>query len=357
MYVDDKLSGLKLDQCWDVHTHIIGIGDTNVGVYVPKHTGLSGAMQTVRTKVFKHYTVDPGATSIDVGYMDRFDKLVQNAFPGLQALAFGFAPYHSDDGIPQYQLSDFVVENIWAYNVTKRYNSFQYVPSIHPYNEHAISYLEEAKKQGCVAIKWLTCAHNIHPADKRCIPFYEKLIELDIPLITHAGSEKAVQGKHFDESLGNPLHLRTPLDMGVKVIVAHCATAGNDFDFEVHHKQVPSFTLFARLMEEKRYADNLFADVSATTLIANAKWLHVLLQRKDWHHRLLNGSDYPLPALPVITNLRWLQYHVLLTNQQVKELAKIKTNPVLYDFILKRSLSYNGNTFANCVFETKRFFV
>lgn len=193
--------------------------------------------------------------------------------------------------------------------------------------------------------------------DSTYIPFYQTMAELKLPLITHAGSEHAVQGSQFDQSLGNPLHLRLPLSHGVKVIIAHCATDGYDFDFEVKNQKVPSFELFTRLMNESIYENLLYADISATPQINRAKYLPTLLQKKEWHHRLLNGSDYPLPAIPILFSLRLLRTMGLITEKEVWQLNKVrKTNPLLFDFLLKRCLNYKGNMFSNQVFETKHIF-
>ena len=170
-------------------------------------------------------------------------------------------------------------------------------------------------------------------------------------------SEHAVQDSQFDQSLGNPLHLRLPLSIRVKVIIAHCATDGYDFDFEVKQQKVPSFELFTRLMNDPKYVDELYADISVTPQINRAKYLPSLLTKKEWHSRLLNGSDYPLSAIPILFSLRLLRTMGLLTEKEVWQLNKVrKVNPLLFDFLLKRSLSFEGHKFDHLVFETKRIF-
>ena len=89
---------------------------------------------------------------------------------------------------------------------------FQWVASIHPYDPQALERLDAAAARGARAIKWLPSAQNIDPADARCDRFYARLAELQMPLIAHAGDERAVNG--FGEHLGNPLRLRRPLDAG-----------------------------------------------------------------------------------------------------------------------------------------------
>ena len=76
----------------------------------------------------------------------------------------------------------------------------------------------------------------------------------DLPLISHAGLERAVLGREAHD-YGNPLRLRRALDAGVRVVVAHCASMGEDRDLDqgANGPYVDSFALFARLMDEKRY--------------------------------------------------------------------------------------------------------
>ena len=98
---------------------------------------------------------------------------------------------------------------------------------------------------------------GIDPSDPKCDPFYGKMKELDLILLSHGGEEKAVEAEE-DQKLGNPLLLRRALDHGVKVIVAHCAGLGSNEDLDSKdRKVVDNFDLFLRLMDEKRYEGKL----------------------------------------------------------------------------------------------------
>jgi predicted TIM-barrel fold metal-dependent hydrolase len=226
------------------------------------------------------------------------------------------------------------------------------VASIHPYDPRALQRLESAAARGVRAIKWLPSAQNIDPADARCDAFYARLAALGIPLITHGGDERAVKG--FGEQLGNPLRLRRPLDAGVKVVVAHCASLGS-----AHGEagEVSNFELFAQLMADARYNDNLYGDISAITQFNRMEVITPLLANRDWHQRLLNGSDYPLPGVVPLVSLQGLVNAQLLDASAVEPLAQLRDyNVLLFDFVLKRSLRKDGQGFAGSVFETAPFF-
>ena len=45
-------------------------------------------------------------------------------------------------------------------------------------------------RQGAILIKWIPNIMYIDPSDEKFIPFYKRLAELNIPLLTHTGMEK-----------------------------------------------------------------------------------------------------------------------------------------------------------------------
>jgi uncharacterized protein len=176
-----------------------------------------------------------------------------------------------------------------------------------------------------------------------------------LPIITHTGKESAVAGG--EQTYGNPLRMRPALDQGVKVVLAHCASDGADEDLDHGGRVVKSFDLFTRMMDTPDYLPLLYGDISATTLINHAWVLPTLIARQDWHARLVNGSDYPLPGIMPLTNINTLIANGWLAKEHQSFLVSLKqANPLLYDFALKRLLSINGQTFSTQVFETRPLF-
>jgi uncharacterized protein len=193
-------------------------------------------------------------------------------------------------------------------------------------------------------VKWLPNAMGIDPSDARCDPFYLKMKELDLILLSHGGEEKAVEAEE-DQKLGNPLLLRRALDHGVKVIVAHCAGLGTNEDLDKPDRpQVHNFNLFLRLMDEKRYEGLVFGEVSAMTQFNRlGKPLTTILEREDLQERIVNGSDYPLPAVNVLIRTRPLVKYGYITAEESNSLKEIyQYNPLLFDFVLKRTIKLPG---------------
>ena len=147
-------------------------------------------------------------------------------------------------------------------------------------------------------IKWLPNSQGIDPSSELCDPFYAKMVELDLTLLVHTGHEHAVNFAYLNNNYGNPLLLRRPLNLGVRVIAAHVATEGTSEDTEsTPPKKVPCFELLLRLMREEKYKRILFADISAITGSKRIPHLGALLAATDIHSNLVYGSDYPIPAI------------------------------------------------------------
>jgi hypothetical protein len=161
-------------------------------------------------------------------------------------------------------------------------------------------------------------------------------------LLTHAGEEQAVEAAE-DQRLGNPLLLRKPLDMGVRVVVAHAASLGscNDLD-KGQGETAECFDLFLRLMNEPKYVGLLFGEISAMLQFNRMpRPFTTILKRQDLHPRLVNGSDYPLPAINALIWTRSFVRHGFITAEERQALNEIYDyNPLLFDFVLKRTMRH-----------------
>jgi uncharacterized protein len=303
--------------------------------------------------------------SVDRAYVERMHNLVDGmnapAKRGAKLVLFAFDRVHDVRGAPDLERTTFYVPDAYARDTARAHPEyFEWAASVHPYRGDALEALARAKTDGAVAVKWLPSSMNIDPASLRCEKFFEQLAILDLPLIVHAGEERAALGSGLHD-LGNPLRLRRALDAGVRVVVAHCASMGEDRDLDRGAKAgyAPSFELFERMMQEKRYEELLYGDISAMTQINRAgPALARVVEEEGWHTRLLNGSDYPLPGVMPIFSVDYLISLKLIPEGARDVLKEIRLhNPLLFDFVVKRSLRSNGKALAARVFETRRFFV
>ncbi len=353
--------GIDATDVWDVHAHLIGNGDSGGGAWVnPKMT--SGLHPILRTQY--QFYLDAACIErpehLDEQYLQRL-MLCQSALaPGNRLMLLAFDMNYSVDGVAQQSESAIYVPNSYARAISARFpHRVEWIASIHPYREDALDVLAQAVNDGARAIKWLPPTMNIDPSSEQCDAFYDALARYDLPLLTHGGHERAVHGANVQD-YGNPLKLRRALDRGVRVIVAHCASlgSGRDLDKGAKAADVDNFSLFARLMDDKHYEGLVYGDISAMTQRNRAgKPLEVIINRDDWHANLLNGSDYPLPGIVPLISLSQLVDRELLTEKDATSIGKLRAhNPLLFDFVLKRSLRYQGRRLGNAVFETRRAF-
>lgn len=124
-----------------------------------------------------------------------------------------------------------------------------------------------------------------------------------------------------------------------------------------HAPAVDNFALFARTMDERRRG-LLFGDVSAIMLRNRSlAVIKTRLRRPDWHDRLLNGSDRPIPGiLPPIAPAVLVRAG-LLPKGAVDDLVRLREhNPLRLDPALKRPVRWRGHRFAASVGHTRSFF-
>jgi uncharacterized protein len=358
--------GIDPLQVWDAHAHLIGAGDSASGVRTnPRMESFLDPAEYARRLFFLnagcvHAAPGPERKGVDEGYIERMRSLVGELRSGVKVLLFAFERAFDAKGEVDWSKTGFYVPDAYARTVAQRDSSiFEWVASVHPYRRDCVEALEAARNGGARAVKWLPAAMGIDPSSPLCDRFYAAIARLDLPLVTHAGRERAVTGVDH-QAWGNPLKLRRALDAGVRVVVAHCASMGEDRDLDKGEggPHLDSFELFARLMDEPRYAGRLFGDLSAVTQTARAGTaLARLIREEAWHSRLLNGSDYPLPALMPIFSVDYLVSLGLLEPSSSAVLTEIRRyNPLLFDFVIKRTLRADGRRLPAAVFETRAFF-
>lgn len=351
--------GVDAAKVWDSHCHAFGDGASGSGLWFnPRLDSIWQPLGYAQKALYVNAScVDESAGRADRSFVDRLLSQCRGMAPGFKVLLFGFDWARDDAGLPLRERSTFHVPDDYVAGLAKAYPAqIEWAASIHPYDPAALDRLDAAAARGARAVKWLPSAQNIDPADARCDRYYAKLAALRIALITHAGDERAVHG--FGEHMGNPLRLRRPLDAGVRVVVAHCASLGDGEDLDRGGAALlPNFELFARLMDEPRYRDHLVGDIAAITQGNRMAVLPRLLQRPDWHARLVNGSDYPLPGIVPLIYLKAFVEQKLLDPATLAPLRRLREiNVLLFDYVLKRSLALDGKGFAPATFETANFF-
>jgi len=354
-------AGIDPAKVWDCHAHLVGTGDSGSGIWVnPEMESPLHPLQYVQRLFYLNAGCAHEAPGrVDQSYVERMHNLIDGMRPGVKLMLLALDYSYREDASVSLETSSFHTPNEYARHVAASYPEyFEWAASVHPYRRDAVTALEQARRGGARAVKWLPAAMGIDPASPRCDAFYAALARLDLPLITHGGMERAVS--IGDQELGNPLRLRRALEHGVRVVIAHCASMGEDRDLDrgANGPVVSSFSLFARLMDDPRFAGRVYGDLSAMTQSNRAgAALATVIERTDWHARLLNGSDYPLPGIMPLYSVSYMVALGYIEPALAPLLSEIrKHNPLLFDFVLKRNLGVNGKRLAAGVFETRPFF-
>ena len=351
-------AGIDPAQVWDCHVHLAGLGDGGSGIEVGPQ--LSSVLHPVHYAQRLFY-MNAGCAheapgDVDGAYVARLRNLCDALPAGFKVMLFAFERFHDAAGDAHPEHSAFYVPNAWAAKLARDFPArFEWVASLHPYHAAAVNDLQAAIANGARAVKWLPAAQGMDPAEAKCAAFYRELAASGTPLIVHCGEEMAVKGSDT-QAYGNPLRLRRALDAGVKVVVAHCATLGNDRDDDGQTRS--SFSLFLKLMAEPRAEHLLYGDISAITQRNRSPAvIRTLLARGDLHPRLVHGSDYPLPGILPLTSPAALARAGLLPKAAVADLEQLRLhNPLYFDFALKRLLAWQGHSFSPAVFHSRRIF-
>jgi predicted TIM-barrel fold metal-dependent hydrolase len=330
----------------DYHTHIAGVGSRGTGAFVnPKMRTWAHPLHRLKFEVYLSAAGVEEEEDADDRFVSRLTDLVRHTGRRSRHRILAFDKNYLPDGTANLEKTEFYVPNEYIFSLAETHaDIFEPVISVNPYRADACAELERWAARGARCVKWLPNAMGIDPSDERCDPFYRKMKHLGLVLLSHGGEERAVEAEE-DQRFGNPLLLRRPLEHGVKTIVAHCAGLGTSVDLEdPARKHVSNFRLFLRLMEDKRYDGLVFGDISAMTQVNRiGEPLSTILAREDLHARLVNGSDYPLPAVNALIRTRPLVRVGYLDANEREPLRELYGfNPLLFDFVLKRRLRLPG---------------
>ena len=358
--------GIDVNQFWDCHAHLIGVGDSDSGIWV--NPNMQSLLHPIQFTQFKFYLngscveahdKQEGKT-IDEQYLHRLTQLLNDFPKGAKLMLIAFEYHYDDRGKQRGDLSPFHTPNQYAAKIAKQYpERFEWIASVHPYREDSLETLQWCVENGARAVKWLPGAMGIDPSSKKCDAFYKVLNRYAVPLLTHSGEEQAVSVSG-SKKLNNPLLMRRALEHGVKVIFAHCASLGNsaDLDKGPHGALISNLELFYRLLEDEKYQDQVYGDISAITQVNRDKeTIETIFTRTEWHPNLINGTDYPLPGvLPIVSTQSFADWG-FIAQSDADVLTQIRRyNPLLFDFVLKRTIKINGAKLNPVIFESSRIF-
>lgn len=173
--------------------------------------------------------------------------------------------------------------------------------SVNPNRPDALELIDRYAAHGFKGAKFLQNYWGVDTREARYRPYFEKLAALKLPLIVHVGSESSVHSHKACESIEM---LHQPIAAGVIVICAHMALSYHPLKlFRAFSKQPKHFNEeYFTLLEMLKRHDNLYADISALLTPVRAKVLRHLSGQYDVHHKLLFGTDFPVPFTTLLNS-------------------------------------------------------
>lgn len=341
--IDQALTDIDASRLVDFHTHILAIGTSAGDAFVNPRMLNGMNLERLKFWIYESASGVRNEKNADEEYVARLVRLARASKQRGKYRILAFDKHYNANGTANLQKTNMYVPNRYVVELARRYpDIFLPVISIHPYRSDAVQELEQWAKAEVKYVKWLPNAMGMDPANPVIEPFYRKMKEHNMILLSHAGEEQAVEAEE-DQRLGNPLRLRKPLDMGVRVIIAHAASLGSCDDLDKGSAQTANcFDLFLRLMDDRKYAGLLFGEISAMLQFNRMPVpFATILKRQDLHARLVNGSDYPLPAINALIRTRSLARDGFITAAEREALNEIYDyNPLLFDFVLKRTIRH-----------------
>lgn len=308
----------------DFHVHIVGTGASGTGCWLRVdrwHRPLAAMMLRGIGM-----SADAFERNFDALYVEHLLAQVRNSSLGA-AMILAHDEVYSADGRRMAGAGSFYVPNDYVLRLAREHREFLPAVSIHPARPDALEELVRCLAGGAVAMKCLPNCHNIDCNDRRFTKFWERMAEARLPLLAHTGGEHTVPV--IRPELGNPAVLKLPLECGVNVIAAHCATKSGLTDPEY---------FFALLEMFKKYP-NLYGDVSAFNVPLRGRHVRECL-KPGVVERMIHGSDYPVPVNGVWA---WLRGFV---SRETWRSSAHEPNVIERDYRLKLAMGFPPEVFT-----------
>lgn len=301
----------------DTHVHLVGLREDNGNFLSDKMSG--GFVYHLLSYVLGLSGVAP--EDLDDAYRRQLVDWVDESevdHVGLLALD----GVYDDDGELDRERTHVLIDNDYCLEVACDTNKMLPICSVNPKRADAIEELERVVAAGAVAIKTLPNSQDFDPGAPEYQPFWERMVRLGVPLLTHTSFEHTIPV--YEQEYGRPERLVPVLQEGVTVIAAHCASAG------VAHLH-EDFDTWRDMLREY---PNLYGDISAMASMARFPYISRVLDDPLARERAVLGSDFPIPVSP------WL-FSTQIGIQKAIELSKLD-NPIQKNLETFRAVGVEG---------------
>lgn len=310
----------------DCHVHLLGDGSSGSGCWLR----MRSVVHRLMARIIVHETGLPLSAlreGLDELLVQRLVRLVRESSLDAVVLLAQDLPHH-DDGTPLPEKGAFYAPNQHLLEVCARYpDLFLPAVSIHPVRRDAMEELEMCLQAGARVLKLLPNCLNVDYAAPRYRPFWEKMAEHGMILLSHTGGELSLPV--MNHRFADPRLLRYPLECGVRVIAAHCA--GRSGLWDADHTDA--------LLEMFPQWPGLYGDNSALCSPIRARTLPKILPEAV-RCRIIHGSDFPIPVSG------FGPWRMGLLGRATWQQASREPNVLERDVLLKRALGFDDATFT-----------
>jgi hypothetical protein len=308
----------------DMHVHVVGNGAGGTGCWLR----VRGWHRPLAALMLRHVGLpfDALRGDLDRLYLERLLEQVRNSSLGA-AVVLAQDEVYDTQGKVMRDAGSFYVPNDYVLKLATEHAELLPAVSIHPARPDALEELERCLEGGAVMMKCLPNCQNIDCNDRRFAKFWERMAAAGLPLLAHTGGEHTLPV--LRPEFADPRILTLPLECGVTVIAAHCATKSGVLDPEYFH-------VFEAMTHR---FPSLYGDTSAFNVPVRGRHVRQCL-KSPLKDRLLHGSDYPVP---VHGHFAWMRGLV-----DWKSFRRWERHPNILerDFQLKRTMGFPPETFT-----------
>jgi len=308
----------------DMHVHLVGNGAGGTGCWLR----VRGWHWPLAAFMVKHIGLPWNALSGDFDrlYVERLLELVRKSSLGA-VIILAHDQVYDEQGQLMEGKGSFYVPNEYVLRLARAHSEFLPAVSIHPARADALEELERCIQAGAIMMKCLPNCHNIDCCNRKYTRFWERMAEAGVPLLAHTGGEHTVPVVRREFS--DPRTLKLPLECGVTVIAAHCATKSGPFDPDY-------FDVFRNMTHQY---PNLYGDTSAFNVPIRGRRIPEC-RAEPLTSRILHGSDFPVPVLG-----HWAWTKGFVTWSDFRHCERIP-NVLERDYQLKRAMGFDTEVFT-----------
>jgi uncharacterized protein len=308
----------------DMHVHMVGNGSGGSGCWIRS----KGWRKLMHWTMARHVGLPISALKGDLDQLYAAALLRFVRASSLDAVVIlAQERVYDGHGHPRENCGTAYVPNEYVLKLAREHPEFLPAVSIHPGRPDALTELERCLDGGAVMMKYLPASQNIDLRERRYTSFFERMAEAGLPMLVHTGGEKTLEVVRWD--LTDPRILELPLQCGVTVIAAHCATKSAILDRQF-------FQVFVEMLGKH---PRLYGDNSAFHVPIRGSVVPKCL-KSPVVERMVHGSDFPVP---VFGHWTWLKGRV---DWNTFRRWEKQPNPLERDYQLKRAMGFPNETFT-----------